>query len=195
MHVDLHHDEHPTIYLDMDGVLADFEAGTTKFLHRPWDSFKTEAEKKQRNKAAFDSGKQFWLGLPPMRDFLALYNYVRPFHPHILTAVPSGTGPTHVEIPTEERRRFAEEGKWAWIKTYLPDIPREHFHAVLRSHKQNYATKVVGKKVISNILIDDTMSNVIEFHRNRGTAIQHKTAADTIAQLKKLGIHNPAFPA
>ena len=51
----------------------------------------------------------------------------------------------------------------------------------MRSQKQLYAKK-------NTILIDDYAKNIREFNAKGGTGIRHKTASQTISELKKLGL-------
>lgn len=174
-----------TIYCDMDGVLANFIGYANHVLGKPWDTFKTPAEKEHRSQLTFEAGPQFWENIPPLGDFYHLWNYLHPFNPSILTAVPSGGK----RGPTESSTRFAREGKWEWIKRHC-HIPYERFHCVQRQHKQDYATKAEHGHIISNILIDDLPQNINEWLNNRGTGILHRNASDTIRQLKALGFVN-----
>lgn len=172
-----------TIMCDMDGVLVDFLAGVRHVTGHAWDWYKTKEQREQRNRMVFEQGDAFWQNLPPMPDFHQLWGYIEPYHPHILTAIPSGPRGGQ---RTETSRKFAEEGKWLWCQQHLR-IPADHFHCVEREHKANYATQVVNGHVVSNVLIDDHEPNCAEFRRNRGQAILHKDATDTIKQLKAMG--------
>jgi len=171
-----------TLYVDMDGVLVDFVRGVKLLTGIDWNAPVSRQEKLARNHRVFEC-PNFWENLPPTRDFHTLWNYVVPYEPHILTAVPRGI---NGEPPSESSQRYAREGKWIWCEKYL-GIPKDHFHAVFREHKQNYATKIENRNVISNILIDDTNQNIQEWMKNRGIGILHTSAADSISKLKLHG--------
>lgn len=176
----------PTLYLDLDGVLADFLGGQYQITKMPWDTkFPNIEARNARNKRVFEAGAAFWERLQPMHDFYQLWNYVRPFQPHILTAIPHGTSTGSLSPASAD---YAREGKWEWVKMHMPGIPHEHFHCVLREHKQNYATKAEHGHVVSNILIDDMQANINEWNHNRGTGILHHNASDSISRLKSLGM-------
>lgn len=177
----------PTIFCDYDGVLVDFLRGVKEATGRHWHDAKTPEERLERDNAVFEVGEHFWTGLPPMPDFYILWNYIKPYDPHILTAVPHGRDGNK---PSDTSQKFAREGKWIWNELHTK-VPRDRFHAVFREHKCHYATKEVDGHVISNILIDDHLDNCKEWQQNRGYAIFHKTAAESIAQLRNLGVNNP----
>lgn len=177
----------PTIFCDYDGVLVDFLGGVKEFTGKHWHDAKNADERFERDTAVFESGVHFWASLKPMSDFYLLWNYIKPFDPNILTAVPHGRDGNK---PSEKSVKFAREGKWIW-NTLHTKVPLDRFHTVFREHKQNYATKEVYGHIVSNILIDDHPDNVREWSQNRGYGILHKTAVETIAQLKNLGINNP----
>ena len=63
----------------------------------------------------------------------------------------------------------------------IRDRPRSKQHIVMRSQKQLYAKK-------NTILIDDYANNIREFNAKGGIGIRHKTASQTISELKKLGL-------
>jgi hypothetical protein len=175
------------LYVDMDGVLVDFLFGVKLQTGYDWNApAKNKEEKRTRGNAAFESGQQFWIDLPPMRDYRVLWDFVSPSNPHILTAVPRGF---EGEGPTETSVRYAKDGKWIWNQLYI-GTPRERFHVVFREEKQNFSTSVVNGEVISNVLIDDHEPNITEWVRNRGIGILHTSAEETIKQLGKLAGHN-----
>lgn len=175
-----------TIFVDMDGVLADFTTAVTAATGKPFESFRTAAEKEWRDTKLYNT-PHFWSNIPLMHDAMYLWNYLRPFKPEILTAVPHGDKNGGQRNP--RTTEFARTGKWEWIQEHLR-IPYNRFHCILREHKREYATKVVEGHVVSNLLIDDYARNVQEFIANRGHAILHTSAANSINQLKALGYIN-----
>jgi len=172
------------VFCDMDGVLVDFLRGVKEQTGYDWNKpSKNKEEKRARGNAAFESGSQFWINLPPMNDYLDLWSFISPTNPHILTAVPRGF---EGEPPSPSSIKYAKEGKWIWSERYLV-VPYSRFKAVLREEKQLFATSVVNDIVISNILIDDHAENIKEWNNNRGIGILHTSADDTIKKLKQLG--------
>ncbi|MGH7744208.1 MAG: hypothetical protein ACREQ5_05225, partial [Candidatus Dormibacteria bacterium] len=113
-----------TIYLDMDGTIVDFISGANQILKQPWNSSMTKEHRQARNKRIFeDGGVQFWINLRPLPDFHLLWDFVKPFSPHILSAVPHGVETGYLD---KKAATNACEGKWDWVKRHCPSIPHEH---------------------------------------------------------------------
>ena len=157
------------IYCDMDGVLADFAKGAEKVTGMPiskW-SYATKKEKWQPIKDT----PRFWHTLPWMSGGQQLWNYIRKFDTHILSA--------YVEESFDPN---CIPGKRFWAQKNC-GLPLNKINLVRRSQKQLY-TKTGGGQ---NILIDDYIKNINEFKAKGGIGIHHTSTQNTIAQLKKLG--------
>lgn len=163
----------PALFLDQDGVLADFYAGAERVLGHPWNENTTNT--------VVDRGKilnkhsSFWENLPPMKDLHVLWGFIEKFQPHILTAVPSW----------EHEYSEVHAGKWAWVKKHLPGFSQSRFHVVTRSEKAHYAKSGSTQ----NVLVDDFDKNIAEFQAAGGIGIFHVSAKVTILKLKALGFH------
>lgn len=155
------------IFVDLDGVLADFDEMYKK-------SFKVEphAYEDKYGKDAFWNnvgklGIKFWTNMPWMPQGKKLWNYVKDKNAVVLSKASkhknSGEGP---------------KGKKIWIAKHLGNVKG---HLVFGS-KGGYA------KGPNYILIDDLEKNIKAWKSNGGTAILFKSTADTIKQLKKLGV-------
>jgi hydroxymethylpyrimidine pyrophosphatase-like HAD family hydrolase len=154
------------IYLDMDGVLFDFVKNiekTTGLTINQW----TKLGRKERWDPII-AKKNFWSNGPWLNEGKKLFNYVRKFNPHILSAYVE-----HAHDPN------CIPGKMAWAQKNT-GISRQNINLVMRSQKKNFANK-------NSILIDDYEKNTNEFSRAGGTGITFKTASQTISELKKLG--------
>lgn len=173
------------IYLDLDGVLVDFRAGAKAVAGGTPSDFKRGPAQQAAITKIFDTSADFWANLHPVHDFEMLWNYVKKYNPHILSAVPYSNDTNRVL--SSKSTVYAQEGKWAWVKKFT-NIPRDRVNVVQRQHKSNFATSAKNGHVVSNLLIDDTAQNVNEWRSNRGVAILHVSAADTIQQLRALGV-------
>ena len=155
----------PTIYCDMDGVLADFVKFTREHLGQ-----------KFTDENWHDLPHDMFFQLPPMPDAKQLWRFIGRYNPNILTAIPrEGRG------PISER---AAEDKKRWMKKHFGVSPNRVF-TVLRQDKRRFAKD--GRDGRPNLLIDDHEGNIVEFKRAGGIGILHRNARDTIKQLKALG--------
>ena len=149
------------IYCDMDGVIVDFDKGY-KELTNTNASFDTPKE--EFWEPITKAGAAFWIKLKWMPDGKQLWDYIKPFNPDLLSA-PS----------CEESSKI---GKRIWVKRQLPGVK-----LILRQadRKQEFATP-------NSILIDDRADNIQRWKDAGGIGILHTSAADTIQQLKDLGL-------
>jgi hypothetical protein len=149
------------IYCDMDGVLVDFDKGY-KDLTGTEASFDTDP--KQFWEPISKAGAAFWIKLKWMPDGKQLWDYIKQYNPDLLSA-PS-------------REESSKIGKRVWVKRELPGVK-----LILRSadRKQEFATP-------NSILIDDRADNIQRWKDAGGIGIVHTSAADTIQQLKDLGL-------
>ena len=157
----------PTIYCDMDGVIADFVTFTREHLGHPFkDRYWTDLPE-----------NMFYL-LPPMRDAHQLWKFIGKYNPNILTAVPRKS---ESRGPISER---AADDKKKWVKKHF-NVPENRVYAVLRKFKEKFAKD--GRDGRPNLLIDDHSKNIDAFKKAGGLGIIHTSARNTIKELKKLG--------
>ena len=155
------------IYCDMDGVITDFES---RFEHYSGMSPK-EYENKHGIKAFWnlidvEVGIVFWSDMDFMPQGKALWNFISPYSPDLLTS-PS-------------RDNNSRLGKNMWAKGNLNPQPKVIF--AYSKDKQRYANE-------NSILIDDKPSNIAEWTASGGIAIRCKDgdSASVINKLKELG--------
>lgn len=161
------------IYVDMDGVLADFIDGVNRLLGMDYSDEEYQTNPEYRTKMWKAVGKyskeggQLWSELNPMPDAKQLWSYVEKYDPEILTAA------GNPEFGAEAQKR-----QWVpWVMG--SDIT---VHVVRKSaDKAQYATP-------NSILIDDQEKSIKPWIAAGGIGILHTSAANTINELKKLGL-------
>ena len=171
------------IYLDMDGVLVDFDKGyknltgvSTTHADRQgrdefWDLFRNSLEKKGIDEI------DYWANLPWMSDGNTLWEYVKKYNPYILTA-PS-INPT-IPKPDRYKPQFNQsiQGKEKWVKR-LDNIKRVYYKSA------KFKSDLAGP---NKILIDDREDTIARWNAAGGIGIHHTNTQNTIKQLKDLGL-------
>ena len=156
------------IYLDMDGVITDFDKRFTDLAGmgpREYESsfgkdkFWDFIDSKEKG-----GGVGFWVGMPWMPGGPELYNRVSQYD-HALLSSPS-------------RSESSRIGKHQWKKKYTPS---SKLILALARNKQNYADG-------NNILIDDRESNIRQWREAGGIGILYKSADQVNKELDKLGL-------
>jgi hypothetical protein len=152
------------IYCDLDGVLADFEKGYAELTNTlPSKTFNGKAEFWEPiNKA----GAEFWANLDWMPDGQELWRYIKKYKPNILSAPSSDLS--------------SKIGKEAWVKMHLKNNYNK-LYLYSRANKQLFSEP-------NRILIDDMKKTIDEWNDKGGIGIFHTSAANTIKELKKLGL-------
>jgi len=156
------------IYLDMDGVIADFD--------KRWFDVFGRTPLKSRDKKEFSDD---WENFIKDKNFEKLdwyeggeelLSYIRKLNVPVEILSSSGGKKFHSEVETQKK---------VWLKkngiAYKPNI------VAGRKLKAEYASPKV-------VLIDDTPDVIDGFTRANGNAVLHKNAKDTIEKLKKLGL-------
>lgn len=163
------------LYLDMDGVIADFDAALrargvanneTNFIHLPKDQWTAPQVELDRQVRECMEAPDFWNNIPLMEGARALWQYASGFNLYVLTATPRETA----------HRDRIEKQKRQWIQHYFPGFPDNRVIVCQRSEKQRYSGD-------GCVLIDDMEANCLEWGYHHGTAIRFKDAQQTIHQL------------
>lgn len=148
-----------TLFLDLDGVLADFDAHVEALFGEPPSRLPIS---EMWHRAANTPG--FFETMPLMPDALDLWDYCRPFKPRILTGLPRGS--------------WAEGQKRRWVARHFgPDV--EVFTCMSRN-KCDYASP-------GDVLVDDTTKYAHLWEARGATFVHHRSAAETIERLRELG--------
>ena len=150
------------IYLDCDGVLADFDKGAAAILRSP-----AEAYERRHGSAAFwrklHDADHFFENLDLTPDAMDLYEAVKAKGPVILTGMPVGD--------------WAEPQKRAWGARHFPGVPMITTMAALkREHCQP-----------GDVLIDDRPWHRKAWEEAGGHFIHHVSAQASIAALREAG--------
>lgn len=152
-----------TLFVDLDGVLADFDTGhELVFGYRPrrdhpdldvdWDKLFAYPE--------------FFRWLPVMKDAGDLWTYVRQYNPTILTGIPKS-------YPQ------AADDKRAWVRQHFGDVP-----IICCQSKDKVRHGRPG-----DILVDDWDKYRQLWTDAGGIWIQHYSAAQSIRALQELFGH------
>lgn len=152
------------IFLDMDGVLVDFDQqfkDLTGMMPREFESkYSTEEFWEKIDKA----GVGFWRGMKWMPGGEALYNRAAQ-HDHFLLSSPS-------------RSEVSKIGKRLWRRDKTPNTK---LYLARSYNKRKFAAP-------NHILIDDRADNIQQWKDAGGIGILYKSADQVNAELDKLGL-------
>ena len=162
------------VYVDMDGVLTDFERRFEQFAGVTPDEFmaqkKIEFGQEKADEQFWDLidnqiGVRFWAGMPWMPEGEELYRYIKKSKPTILTS-PSRDDSSRI-------------GKGVWVKRNMPNIPLKF------GYKASGKAKHAGP---NKILIDDREDNIQAWKAAGGIGILFKSTEQVKNELSKLGL-------
>jgi len=158
-----------TVYLDMDGVLADFDRFVLEKTGRLFGSY----EHSQDAWNSINSHKDIYMHLEPMSDAQELVNgvfklkEVYGFRVGVLTA-----------IPKIGRIPDAKHHKIYWILKHFPELSRNFNIGPHAEHKQYHCR-------VGDVLIDDAERNIPQWNSKDGFGILHKTAEKSLEELNR----------
>lgn len=159
------------LFVDLDGVLADFERGVKKFTGK----YPREFESLGKMWKAVSAIDDFYNRLDWMPDGKFLWESVEPFHPTILTGIPYGNIPW-----AEQKRKWVDRHLGKHVKMTIK-YPREtKLDSSIKAHSTEYSHE--GKESVW-ILIDDDTKHKQPWIDGVGIFIHHVEAVDTIAEL------------
>ncbi|HEX8417795.1 MAG TPA: hypothetical protein VF641_09330 [Methylobacterium sp.] len=150
----------PTVFLDCDGVLADFDAGAHEAFGMPPEAFERRFGLK-RFWGRLASREDFFGQLPLLPDAMELYEAVRHLQPIILTGLPRGD--------------WAEPQKRRWAQRHFPGVEVITTSAALkREHCRP-----------GDALVDDREKYRHLWEQAGGHFIHHRGAASSLRQLRE----------
>jgi deoxypyrimidine-specific 5' nucleotidase type C protein (NT5C) len=150
----------PRLFLDADGVLADFDEGARRLLGM--DLRKFEAK---HGRGAFwkrlANAKNFYGTLPEMADARLLFDGVKHLDPTILTGLPLG--------------RWAAPQKVEWSAAHFPGVP---IITCMARDKHKHMKP-------GDVLVDDRENHRAAYEAAGVLFVHHKSAAESLRQLAK----------
>jgi hypothetical protein len=151
----------PNLFLDADGVLADFDAGAKALLGMTPLEFEA-----RRGRGAFwkrlANAPDFYASLPEMPDARILFDAVEHLKPTILTGLPLG--------------RWAAPQKVKWAAEHFPGVP---IITCMARDKHKHMKP-------GDVLVDDRENHRAAYEAEGVVFIHHKNAVDSLRQLAKI---------
>lgn len=161
------------VYLDMDGVIADFDQRFRSLADMEPKEFEEKYGKNAFWNFIDEEHKiKFWVGIPVMDGAKALVDYVKPYDYEILSA-PS-------------MKKQSRLGKILWVKNHIGDVFGEKPIINFKQAKEKHLVKPELSKF--DILVDDRADTIDRWNAAGGTGILYTSAGQTIGALKKLGL-------
>jgi len=155
------------IFVDMDGVLADFLKGCEAYIGHPMtndDKGHSDYDKRKEEL----TNKRMFANLPPMVDMYDLIAYIK--HTGLPWEVLTAAGVVNRDLVVYDKK--------AWTAKWVD--PNVVVNCTFTgSQKAVYAMP-------GNVLIDDRPKNIKAWEEAGGIGILHTCARDTIIELKKL---------
>lgn len=151
------------LFLDLDGVLADFDSGAHALLKMPPARFQ-----ERYGAGAFwkklANAPDFYGSLALLPDATRLVEGVRHLDPIVLTGLPIG--------------KWAEPQKRAWVERHFPGM---EVITTLARHKSRYCSP-------GDVLVDDQERHREAWETAGGHFIHHMDADASLAAIRALGL-------
>jgi len=151
----------PRLFLDADGVLADFDKGVEDLLGMPLKAYEAK-----HGRGAFwkklATAKNFYGSLDEMPDARQLFGAVEHLKPTILTGLPLG--------------RWAAPQKIEWAADHFPGVP---IITCMARDKHKHMKP-------GDVLVDDRENHRAAYETAGVVFVHHKNAADSLRQLAKI---------
>lgn len=159
------------IYLDMDGVLCNFDDQYIKVNGIPPSLARRDSKDTDDNWDRFVKTKSFEkLDYYPGAELLLKLIKVLSSEPGVIIEILSSSGGSHYHEEVMAQ-------KLKWLKDH--DIPYKANIVSGRSKKKNYANE-------HSVLIDDTEDVIDAFNKAGGTGILHKRVNETVHKLVEI---------
>ena len=145
------------LFLDLDGVLADFDRGVREVTGQP-----PEALPLKTMWAALSRAPRFFETLAFMEDAEALWRFCAPHRPTILTGLPLGN--------------WAAPQKVRWAAEHFPGVP---IITCMARDKHKHMHE-------GDVLVDDRENHRAAYEAAGVVFVHHKNAKDSLRQLAEI---------
>jgi len=161
------------VYLDMDGVLANFDKRFKDISGMEPKEFEAKYGTKEFWNLIDEENKvKFWVGIPEMPGAKALVDAVKKYDYELLTS------------PSAKKQSYL--GKILWVRNHIgsvfPSKPRINFKRAKEKHE------VKPQLTKTDILIDDREDTIGRWNAAGGTGIVYKNISQVLNDLGKLGL-------
>lgn len=164
------------VYLDMDGVLVNFEGGYLQLSKGlPLKEYAHQFGDQSARDNYLNAGVQFWAGLEWIRGGREVWDTASRLFERVCILSSAGTtDPIKGEV--------VRQGKLQWLKKHIPSLPEERIFIVGGKHrKQEHASR-------NGILVDDVPSTIQQWNAKGGYGILHHDGSykKTLEELEDL---------
>ena len=149
------------LFLDADGVLADFDEGARRLLGMPIQQYEAKHGRNSFWKR-LSSAKNFYGSLPEMPDARLLFDAVQHLKPTILTGLPLG--------------KWAAPQKVEWAAEHFPGVP---IITCMARDKHKHMHE-------GDVLVDDRENHRTAYESAGVVFVHHRNAEDSLRQLAKI---------
>ena len=151
----------PRLFLDADGVLADFDEGARQLFGMSPRAFEARHGKREFWRR-IAKASNFYGSLPEMPDARVLFDAVKHLRPTILTGLPLG--------------EWAAPQKVKWAAEHFPGVP---IITCMARDKHKHMSP-------GDVLVDDRENHRAAYEEADVVFVHHKNAADSVRQLAKI---------
>ena len=151
----------PRLFLDADGVLADFDEGARRLLGMHPREFEAKHGRREFWRR-IAKARNFYGSLPEMPDARALFEAVEHLKPTILTGLPLGN--------------WAAPQKIGWAAEHFPGVP---IITCMARDKHKHMKP-------GDVLVDDRENHRAAYQAAGVVFVHHKSAEDSLRQLARI---------
>jgi 5'(3')-deoxyribonucleotidase len=149
------------LFLDCDGVLADFDAGARQLFGAPFDHFQAKHGSRETWRR-LSRADNFYGSLPEMPDARRLFDAVKHLDPTILTGLPLGS--------------WAAPQKIEWAAEHFPGVA---IVTCMARDKHKHMSP-------GDVLVDDRENHREAYEAAGVLFVHHKSAKDSLRQLAQI---------